>query len=392
MARADTHAPVNGPHSGPLPGAARFGWLDGVKGFSILWVVFFHTFMTHETRYPWALDPDYFATFMQRCGPDSWLQSVGCGFGSLFVAVTGLGFHAVSVFLVASGFGLAYAMRADAGQQDWLRWYGRRLVRLFPMYWLAHLVYLVSPLIARPEPIDYRFILSFLGDRVYPIDLIFFYANPAWWYFGLLLQLYLVFPLLFGLLRKTGVAGFLVCTGLFTLLSRALLLGVLPVSGYYLQGGFFGARLWEFALGMAVGSLARSQPQQIEEWLFSRRTLVAGVALYGLGLWANTATWSYVFTDPLFGMGLVIILAHLVRALGQLRRATALLAYVGSYSYGIYLLHQPYVIYFGAQMQGVGTVAYVLCAIPVIAVLAVCSIALERGVNWAMRRVAAPGR
>jgi peptidoglycan/LPS O-acetylase OafA/YrhL len=373
--------------SAAQPVAARFGWLDGVKGISILWVVFFHTFMTHETRYPWVLDAGYFSTFMQRCQPDSWLQSVGCGLGSLFVAVTGLGFHAVSVFLVASGFGLSYAMRPDAPQQNWWRWYGRRLVRLFPMYWLAHLIYLVSPLIARPEPLDYRFLLSALGDRVYPIDSIYFYANPAWWYFGLLLQFYLVFPLLHTLLRKTGVAGLLLCAGLFTLLSRALLLGGLPVSALYLQGGFFGARLWEFALGMAIGSLARSQPQHIEDSLFARRTLVAGAALYGLALWSTANTWSYAFTDALVGTGLFIILAHLARAMGRLRRTAALVAYVGSYSYGLYLLHQPYVIYFGAHMQGVGTEAYIAWAVPVIAMLTVCSIALERGVNRLTQRL-----
>jgi peptidoglycan/LPS O-acetylase OafA/YrhL len=374
------------------PTAPRFGWLDGVKGISILWVVFFHTFMTHETRYPWVLDPGYLATFMQRCQPESWLQSIGCGLGSLLVAITGLGFHAVSVFLVASGFGLTCAMRPDARQQGWLHWYGRRLVRLFPMYWLAHLVYVVSPFIARPEPLDYRFLLSLVGERVYPIDSIFFYANPAWWYFGLLLQLYLVFPLLYTLMRKTGVAGFLVCAGLFTLVSRVLLLGVLPVSAFYLQGGFFGARLWEFALGMAMGSLAQSDPQRFEGWLFARRTLVAGVVLYGLALWSFVTPGFYALTDPLVGTGLTVLLAHLARALGHLRRSAAVVAYVGAYSYGLYLLHQPYVIWFGAHMQGVGTVAYMACAVPVVAVLTVCSIALERGVNRLMPRRPSPAR
>src|SRR4029077_6025141 len=79
----------------------------------------------------------------------------------------------------------------------WLGWYRSRLIRLLPMYWVAHLVYLVSPFQARFDALDYRFVLSFLGDRVVPIGTLFYYFTPALWYFGLLLQLYLVFPLLF---------------------------------------------------------------------------------------------------------------------------------------------------------------------------------------------------
>jgi hypothetical protein len=35
----------------------------------------------------------------------------------------------------------------------------------YPMYWVAHLVYLVSPFVACLEPVDDRIILSLLGLR-----------------------------------------------------------------------------------------------------------------------------------------------------------------------------------------------------------------------------------
>ncbi|MBI3304162.1 MAG: acyltransferase family protein [Deltaproteobacteria bacterium] len=110
-----------------------------------------------------------------------------------------------------------------------------------------------SSFVARPELVDYRFVLSLLGDRVYPVESIFYYFNPALWYFGLLAQLYLVFPVLFRLLQKLGSAWFLILCGLVTLVSRYLLLNVLSAHGYYVQGAFFGSRLWEFAAGMALG-------------------------------------------------------------------------------------------------------------------------------------------
>src|SRR5262249_44346159 len=228
---------------------ARLSWLDDMKGISILWIAFFHFLGTYANgRYPDPLGPHYFSSFFSPCAPSSVLGTLGCTAQGLFIAISLVGFHAVAVFLVLSGFGLTFSL-ARTGEPDggWLGWYRGRLLRLFPMYWLAHLVYLISPFISRPEPVDYRFFLSFLGDRVWPVDTIFYYINPAWWYFGLLVELYLVFPLLFRLLQKVGPPGFLVFCGAATFLSRYLLLTVLGANGYYVQGAFFGARLWEFA-------------------------------------------------------------------------------------------------------------------------------------------------
>lgn len=82
-----------------------------------------------------------------------------------------------------------------------------------------------------------------------------FYFNPALWYFGLLLELYLVFPLLFRGLQRLGVAPFLALAAIGTVATRYFLLCVYPVNGQWVQGSFFMGRLWEFALGMATGLL-----------------------------------------------------------------------------------------------------------------------------------------
>jgi peptidoglycan/LPS O-acetylase OafA/YrhL len=369
------------------PDGARFWWLDGIKGISILWIVFFHFFSAYNTRYPWALSPGYLPKFMEACAPASILQQGICWGKSVFVAVTELGFHAVGVFLVASGFGLTYSLGKTGGPRSgWLAWYRRRLVRLFPMYWIAHLLYLVSPFTYRAEPVDYRFLLSFLGIRIYPLDMIFFYANPAWWYFALLLELYLVFPLLYRVLQKLGVVWFLVVCGVFTLTTRYLLLCVIPVNAYYLQGAFFGARLWEFAAGMALGQLAQQQPATVEKCLFARPALFAGIAVYALGLLSYATTWSYTFTDPLIGTGLFVMLAHASVASYKLPRPAAVLSFVGIYSYGLYLVHQPYVIYFGERMRGLSMPVFVVGSAAIMALLTLCIIPVERAVNRMVTR------
>ncbi|HEV8717855.1 MAG TPA: acyltransferase, partial [Candidatus Binatia bacterium] len=356
---------------------------------SILWIAFFHFLGTYANgRYPDPLRPHYFSSFLSQCAPSSVLATLGCTAQGFFVGTSLVGFHAVAVFLVLSGFGLTYSL-ARTGEPDggWLGWYRGRLLRLFPMYWVAHLVYLISPFIARPEPLDYRFVLSFLGDRVYPVDMIFFYANPALWYFGLLLELYLVFPLLFRLLQKLGVTWFLVFCGLETLISRYVLLYVIPASGNYLQGAFFGTRLWEFAAGMALGLLYRRHRAVVEERLFNGWTLLSGAVIYVLGLYSYATMWSYSVTDAFIGTGLSIILAHLALWSGLLPPLERMLAYVGAFSYGLYLLHQPYVIYFGERMRTLSLPLFTVLACAIIAVLTLGAIPLERYVNQLTSRV-----
>jgi peptidoglycan/LPS O-acetylase OafA/YrhL len=366
----------------------RLQWIDGMKGISILWIAFFHGFsFLGGSRFPSPLSAGYLAAMHRSCAPASWLGEIGCALETCAVAVSLLGFHAVAVFLVLSGFGLTYSL-AKTGEppRGWIGWYRSRLLRLFPMYWIAHFVYLVSPFQARYEAIDYRFVLSFFGDRIWPLEMIFYYFNPALWYFGLLLQLYLVFPLLFRLLQRIGVFPFLLVCAAATFGCRYVLLCVWPVNGYWVQGAFFVPRLWEFALGMAMGLVARESAASAGRRLFSPLVLCVGAALYTLGLYSYEALWAYTFTDALTGTGLAILLAHLARGCERVHVLGAGLATIGTYSYGLYLLHQPYVLYVAGRAETLSTPAFVAVLIALIAVLTLASMAIERRVNQLAQR------
>jgi peptidoglycan/LPS O-acetylase OafA/YrhL len=376
----------------PRPTTARLEWIDVIRGISILRIVFFHFFGTYTNGYyPSVTGKHYFAAFFSKCAPSSALTWTGCLLQSLLVGLDGLGFHAVGVFILLSGFGLTYAFAGQkSSPESWTGWYRARLIRLFPIYWLAHLIYLFSPFVARPEGIDYRFALSLLGDRFYPVYSIFYYVNPAWWYFGLLIQLYLVFPLLFILLRRAGVFWFLVLCGIETIVSRYLLLVVFPTSGYYVQGAFFGCRLWEFAAGMGLGMMMRQRHESTKGALFNPVTLATGIVIYALGLYSYNTLTTYTVTDALTGTGLFIILSHVGRWSLKLGRVSAAVAYVGTYSYALYLLHQPYVIYVGERVRDLNGPTFLLVAAVIIAILAIVSAALERNVNRLVNRLLAP--
>jgi peptidoglycan/LPS O-acetylase OafA/YrhL len=263
----------------------------------------------------------------------------------------------------------------------WAQWYRRRLLRLFPLYWLAHLIYLVSPFIAGKDPVDYRFWLSFLGDRFYPPDTMFYYLVPAWWYFGLLIQLYLIFPLLYRLLQKLGPAWFLALSILITVVTRVLLADVFRANGNYGQGALFLGRLWEFATGMVLAYYYSKHPGVVEERLFSGMAFVAGIVMYVLGAYSYQPVFFHAFTDGLIGTGLTIIIAQCARLADRLHLTRSILVEVGAYSYGLYLFHQPYVIYFGEHLRDKPMFVFVPYAFLILTIITVFSLLIERNVN-----------
>src|SRR5207248_10247626 len=222
----------------------RLLWLDIAKALAISWVVYFHFFNTcfEHAQFPaddWSSLAASAVTILRMV----WLK------------VSGIGFHAVGVFIIPSGWALmeSTARRAESGSLKWGSWFRARFLRLYPMYWVAHLVYLISPFVARFEPVDSRIILSLLGLRFINITMNFMYLNAAWWYFSMLIQFYFIFPLLFWAARRFGPFIFLLVACALGFFVRYLLLVVYPQHGSWVLGGFGVWPVPEFGLGGAAG-------------------------------------------------------------------------------------------------------------------------------------------
>src|SRR5438132_6086392 len=331
----------------------RLLWLDIAKALAISWVVYFHFFNTcfEHAQFP----------------PDNWSSLAASAVTILrmvWLKISGIGFHAVGVFIILSGWALmeSTARRVESGSLKWGSWYRARFLRLYPMYWVAHLVYLVSPFVARLEPVDSRIILSLLGLRFIDITMNFMYLNAAWWYFSMLIQFYLIFPLLFWAARKLGAWIFLLIACALGFFVRYLMLDVYPQDGLWILGGFAICRLPEFALGMALGmwharpvlserSESNGSTSRVESLLLRGPGLIAGILLYPLALKLYDNGIAYVFCD--FGTGACCFLA-IVGIAGLISRVAGLakiVGLVGVYSYGLYLIHQPYVIWLGLRIR-----------------------------------------
>ncbi len=356
----------------------RLVWLDISKGLAILTVVYFHFFRTYFEH---GVLP-----------PADWSHAGSAVISALRIAwlwTSGLGFHAVGVFIILGGWALtqATARKAERGGIAWGGWYRARLLRLYPMYWVAHLVYLLSPFVARFEQVDGRIVLSLLGLRFVDISMNFFYLNAAWWYFSMLIQFYLLFPLLFAALRKVGPLAFLLAACALGFAVRYLLLFPYPADGMWILGGFAICRLPEFALGMSLGIWCARAPERVERFLLGGLGLLAGVVLYPAALRLYANGYTYIFVDFATGVCCCLVTVGVAGLLARWKWSAKIFALVGVYSYGIYLIHHPYVIWLGFRVREQPIWLFLLTCVGTLAVISLWAISLEKTTNALLQRL-----
>jgi peptidoglycan/LPS O-acetylase OafA/YrhL len=319
--------------------------LDLLKGTAILWIILNHVVEaigdSPSIGYPvtdWPPLADRIAQLQPR---DFGAWTI---VGNLLRYLGWSGDHGVALFLIASGMALTWGRlrRLESRQPDhWSQFLGRRLGRLYPMWFLVHGFFMVTALLIGwgLSPLDKRTLISLLGLRLSGSTI--YYFSPAWWFVTLLLQLYLIYPLLWKGLRRLGAVRFL-------WLSCALGWG-LRLVGFYAfpnlmilwnPGVFALSRLPEFAFGMSLAVwLFEDRPraerslQQAWPWALAMMPFVTAAGLTRVGAVPYMA---------LMGVLWFVVLWSL---LGHLRgKGRSLLAFMSRHSYSIYLIHHPLIL------------------------------------------------
>src|SRR6266571_3197519 len=350
----------------------RLLWLDISKGLAILFVAYFHFFRTY---------------FEHGTVPPADWSGVATGAVTIlklvWLKISGLGFHAVGVFIILSGWTLMQSTmrRAESGAIGWGSWYRARFLRLYPMYWVAHLVYFLSPFVARLEPVDGRIILSLLGLRFIDIQMNFMYLNAAWWYFSMLIQFYLIFPVLFWTARHFGPLTFLLIACALGFFARYLLLVVYPQNGLWVLGGFAICRLPEFALGMALGMWHSRSTARTEWFLLRGAGFMTGLILYPAALQLYDGLYNYIFVDFATGTCCMFEIVGIAGIISLFKGPAKMFGLVGLYSYGLYLIHQPYVIWLGLRIRNQPVWMFLLIFMATLAVLSAWGIFLAKTTN-----------
>jgi peptidoglycan/LPS O-acetylase OafA/YrhL len=353
-------------------------WIDISKGLAILVVAYFH----------------FFTTYFQHgvLPPPDWSNlaaSVLTILRLVWFKVSGLGFHAVGVFIILSGWTLMQSTmrRAESGAVAWGAWYHARFLRLYPMYWVAHLVYLLSPFVARLEPVDSRILLSLLGLRFIDIQMNFMYLNAAWWYVSMLIQFYLIFPLLFLAARRLGPWIFLAIACVAGFFARYVLLVLWPQNGLWVLGGFAICRLPEFALGISLAMWHTRSTARVEWFLLRGAGLVLGLILYPAALQLYHGLYDYIFVDFVTGTCCMLEIVGIAGIILLFKEPAKLFGLVGLYSYGLYLIHQPYVIWLGLRIRQQPIWMFLLISVVTLAVLSAWGMLLEKATNTLVNKV-----
>lgn len=301
-------------------------WLEGVKALAILWIAWYHI---DQLILPQNHEPFSIRT------------------------LASLGFSGVNVFLLLSGFGLAFSMTCTQIQSSktwtelpWRNFVIRRLLRIYPLYIFSHILFfLLGASVGKyaDMPLDIGFVLSITGLRVF-FPNYFWYGPDAFWFIGLILQLYILFPLLFWLLLKIGNLRFIILT--FVLCAFSRLMTASLEDAYIFTLGLAPNRLSEFCLGMAVGyGTATSQGFKLSFfslssklfWFYSFLTIMGAGFLY----WGPSSPIRTVGLDLLLCIASFTAIAVLVLLTIKFSTIYNFLILMGSISYSFYLLHSP---------------------------------------------------
>ena len=354
-------------------GIPRIDWLDHLKTFALFGVILNHLVETLEPGSWFARPSGIWAVFLEQVpnfvAQDSLLVS-------MMKILAWVGDFCPGVFIFASGFGLSWAvLYSEQSSMDWKTFLQRRILRLYPLYIFVHLLFLAATLAKNGSTTiftDPKFLLSILGIRI--TDALFFFINPAWWFIWLILQLYVVFPLLYILLKRVGIGWFLVLAFLFTFLSRLSGLFGLRYSEslyFWMLGIFFGTRLAEFCAGMVLAALlkegARGKVQQLGK---PKYIFLFSILLLSLGLASSFVRYGSLVNYFLVTLGLSGLFYFIWKTVFEKRkllsRFTTMIAFE---SYGIYLIHplimQGVAHFLTSEWRLIGLIAAITASFPI---------------------------
>ena len=337
------------PRGGGAPAGIELGWLDVLKGLAMVGI-FLNHLVERTLGYPYIANPDAnWPPLAERIAQLRPLHGHGLWDPALNLVryVGWSGEQGVQLFLVVSGFGLTWGLIGRGGGPLAVGdFYRRRLARLYPQWWGAHLLFALAALLTGwgLSLRDPAFYLSLIGFRATPHML--YYFSPAWWYVGLVLQLYAVYPLLWAGLRRVGPWWLLVATCLVGFAARAA--GLLSLHGYldaWQRGAVFVTRLPEFALGMSLAAWMHADPGRADRTLRSARGLAAAAASYLLGTLLSLTLPGMTVAPFLLGAGAFGLLYAALGGTGRARPARrGLWSWVGRHSYAIFLVHHPFIL------------------------------------------------
>jgi peptidoglycan/LPS O-acetylase OafA/YrhL len=370
--------------------------IDIVRGFAICWVVLYHVWT--DLRYPnvYPAQGDAF-----RAAGNRLLD------GDVIGAVTGainaflrVGYLGVPLFMMLSGLSLTLSAMRRGGHPEWTGFMRRRLRRVMVPYWFgfAATVAFAAVLAAvQWQRHGGDFLSTYVRHGDIPLDggqlaagaLVLprvwrdewqFAPEGSLWFVLVIVQYYLLFPLLLPLLRRLGPVVFAALTLVVT---WGALAAMTAISGDLQQHGTWVEmtspfRLFEFGAGMALGwAIATGAGREGMRPLVAPVLAVAGGALFVAACMIDAdARWTASVQGPAIVLAFVLVFGPML--LGRRESAGMALrglAAVGVVSYTVLIVSEPLRsvthTMSAERAPDAAIVAWVLCGmLPITALLA----------------------
>lgn len=269
--------------------------------------------------------------------------SDGSPLSSLAGLLAWVGNETPGVFILFSGFGLALSMSAG-NSLGWFGFMRRRVLHLYPLYLASVLLFVPVWLLLAPN-INWNMsgwpgLAMLSGVRATPE--VFGLLNPSWWFFWTILQLYVVFPMLWWLGQKWGFAALLAGSVLITVTTRWYFLQEAGQTNLWpwLVGLFAATRVAEFVFGIWLANMLTSRPAWQRQLTGLRALLIYG-AVFVSGVAASMTIIGTTISQLFLTIGLSGLLLGVWQSLSRIKPINRLALRLEPSCYGIYLIHQP---------------------------------------------------
>lgn len=323
-----------------MPTSSRIKELDSLRGIAIILVIAFHTFKR----------ADYFTKHQVL---------------HFITSLSYIGWIGVDIFFCLSGFLITSILLKTKNDRHYFKnFYARRILRIFPLYYIFIIVVLVFLPVLAPDYISQmRSALPFLLTYSQNWMSIFGVASlpvylSATWSLAIEEQFYLLWPSIIYYGRKEFLLK--ICAGIILVSLASRILSVVYMDNAQQVASFFYyntfARFEELVFGSMLaialtrsGWVDRISSFALPVFLISFSTfIILCISLFPglIPYYSNLplTLWSYTLIS-LFSTSLIAILVtypenSLIRKVFQNR----LLVFFGNYSYAMYLLHMPVVV------------------------------------------------
>jgi len=352
-----------------IPADGRLITIDILRGLAILWVIVVH--LWQAATFDVTVRRTYYERFWERVRESEPLAA----FAALWEIVFRMGDHGVTMFMILSGLSLTMtALRRGGSVRTW-DFYRTRLRKLLLPYWAGWALFIVTlALLAvyrvyadgTPFRNNFQYVgmallmsrdIAIQGLLIVPRGLSFQNAGEsqpaALWFVLLMVQYYLLFPLLLPLLKRLKPVAFSALFLAISIGSSAWMIwahGDIDRAHGYVWSDWLPFRSFEFALGMALGYVLVHEPGRLRRSLSPFPVIlgavVAGVALHTTGTWLDFRNGYWNATAyPMVVIGLSAIMMTVICARPGFTLTSAparVVAWVGTMSYAALITNESF--------------------------------------------------